>query len=83
MLAVKRVLDRLVEIKTKLNGEMTDIVGACAPQGNATWKKKQILGSKLHQGLQSISDKERLVIRTDQKRPVCEGSRGDKVMGSD
>ncbi|KAI5099129.1 hypothetical protein C0J45_11268 [Silurus meridionalis] len=79
---VKRVSDRVMNVKLEVEGMMIKVFSAYAPQVGCEMKEKERFWSELDVVVEGVSRNERLVIGADFNGHVGEGNRGDeKVMG--
>ena len=82
VLEVKRVSDRLMPMKLKVNGSILNIVSAYAPQVNNSMEEKNDFWEDLDGLVESISKEERIVLGADLNGHVGEGNIGDEeIMG--
>ena len=82
VLEVKRVSDRLMAMKLKVNGFILNIVSAYAPQVNNSMEEKNDFWEDLDQLIGSVTKEERIVLGADLNRHVGKGNIGDeKIMG--
>ena len=80
VLEVKRMSDRLMAMKLKVNGSILNIVSAYAPQVNNSMEEKNDFWEDLDGLIESISKEERIVLGADLN--VGEGNIGDEeIMG--
>ena len=82
VLEVKRVSDRLMAMKLKVNGSILNIVSAYAPQINNSMEEKNDFWEDLDGLIESISKEERIVLGADLNGHVGKGNIGDEeIMG--
>ncbi|KAF7699871.1 hypothetical protein HF521_002829, partial [Silurus meridionalis] len=73
---VKRVSDRVMNMKLKVEGEMINVIGAYAPQVSCEMKEKEKFWSELDEVVKGEPRSERLVIGANFNGHVDEGNRG-------
>ncbi|KAK3526680.1 hypothetical protein QTP70_031470, partial [Hemibagrus guttatus] len=82
VLEVKRVSDRVMSLKLKIEGVMLNVVSGYAPQVGCELEEKERFWSELDEVMESIPTGERVVIGADFNGHVGEGNTGDEeVMG--
>ncbi|KAK3570532.1 hypothetical protein QTP86_022066 [Hemibagrus guttatus] len=82
VLEVKRVSDRVMSLKLKIELVMLNVVSGYAPQVGCELEEKERFWSELNEVMESIPTGERVVIGVDFNGHVGEGNRGDEeVMG--
>ncbi|KAK3558182.1 hypothetical protein QTP86_012373 [Hemibagrus guttatus] len=82
VLEVKRVSDRVMSLKLKIEGVMMNVVSGYAPQVGCELEEKERFWSELDEVMESIPTGERVVIGADFNGHVGEGNTGDEeVMG--
>ncbi|KAK3513802.1 hypothetical protein QTP70_028880 [Hemibagrus guttatus] len=82
VLEVKRVSDRVMSLKSEIEGVMLNVVSGYAPQVGCELEEKERFWSELDEVMESIPTGERVVIGADFNGHVGEGNTGDeKVMG--
>ncbi|KAK3508693.1 hypothetical protein QTP70_004208 [Hemibagrus guttatus] len=82
VLEVKRVSDRVMNLKLEIEGVMLNVVSGYAPQVGCELEEKERFWSELDEVMESIPTGERVVIGVDFNGHVGEGNRGDEeVMG--
>ncbi|KAI5102018.1 hypothetical protein C0J45_7370 [Silurus meridionalis] len=82
VVAVKRVSDRVMNIKLQVEGLMINIISAYAPQVGCEMEVKEQFWSDLDEVVEDVPRKERLLIGAHFNGYVDECNRGDKeVMG--
>ncbi|KAK3537369.1 hypothetical protein QTP70_008822 [Hemibagrus guttatus] len=82
VLEVKRVSDRVMNLKLEIEGVMLNVVSGYAPQVGCELEEKERFWSELDEVMESIPTGERVVIGADFNRHVGEGNTGDEeVMG--
>ena len=82
VLEVKRVSDRLMDMKLEVKGSILNIVSAYTPQVNNSIEKKNDFWQDLDGLIESISKEERIVLGADLNGHVGEGNIGDEeIMG--
>ncbi|KAI5096408.1 hypothetical protein C0J45_13302 [Silurus meridionalis] len=79
---LKRVSDRVMNVKLEFEGMMINVISAYAPQVGCEMEEKERFWSELDDVVDGVPRKERLVIGADFNRHVGEGNIGDEeVMG--
>ena len=79
---VKRMSDRVMNIKLEMDGVMFNVVSGYAPQVGCELEEKDNFWLELDEVIQSIPRSERVIIGADLNGHVGEGNRGDEeVMG--
>ncbi|KAI5616429.1 hypothetical protein C0J50_24009 [Silurus asotus] len=79
---VKRVSDRVMNMKLEVGGVMINVISAYAPQVGCEMEGKEKFWSDLDKMVDGVPRNERLLIGADFNRHVGEGNRGDEeVMG--
>ncbi|KAK3533676.1 hypothetical protein QTP70_024005 [Hemibagrus guttatus] len=82
VLEVKRVSDRVMNLKLEIEGVMLNVVSGYAPQVGCELEEKERFWRELDEVMESIPTGERVVIGADFNGHVGEGSTGDEeVMG--
>ena len=82
VLEVKRVSDRMMYMKLDIEGVMTTVISAYAPQVGCLTEEKDKFWTDLDEVVESIPKEERVLIGADFNGHVGEGNRGDEnVMG--
>ncbi|KAK3523754.1 hypothetical protein QTP70_009236 [Hemibagrus guttatus] len=82
VLEVKRVSDRVMNLKLEVEGVMLNVVSGYAPQVGCELEEKERFWSELDEVMESIPTGERVVIGADFNKHVGEGNTGDEgVMG--
>ncbi|KAK3569279.1 hypothetical protein QTP86_026572, partial [Hemibagrus guttatus] len=82
VLEVKRVSDRVMNLKLQFEGVMLNVVSGYAPQVGCELEEKERFWSELDEVMESIPTGERVVIGADFNGHVGEGNTGDEeVMG--
>ncbi|MCJ8728839.1 hypothetical protein PDJAM_G00009160 [Pangasius djambal] len=82
VLEVKRVTDRVMSLKSEIEGVMLNVVSGYAPQVGCELEEKERFWSELDEVIESIPMGERVVIGADFNGHVGEGNTGDEeVMG--
>ncbi|KAK3567223.1 hypothetical protein QTP86_014414, partial [Hemibagrus guttatus] len=82
VLEVKRVSDRVMNLKLEFEGVMLNVVSGYAPQVGCELEEKERFWSELDEVMESIPMGERVVIGADFNGHVGEGNTGDEeVMG--
>ncbi|KAK3544179.1 hypothetical protein QTP86_006033 [Hemibagrus guttatus] len=82
VLEVKRVSDRVMNLKLEFEGVMLNVVSGYAPQVGCELEEKERFWSELDEVMESIPTGERVVIGADFNGHVGEGNTGDEeVMG--
>ena len=82
VLEVKRVSDRLMDIKLEVNGSILNIVSAYAPRVNNSMEEKNYFWEDLDGLIKSISTEDRIVLGADFNGHVREGNIGrEEIMG--
>ncbi|KAK3567837.1 hypothetical protein QTP86_027362, partial [Hemibagrus guttatus] len=82
VLEVKRVSDRVMNLKLEFEGVMLNVVIGYAPQVGCELEEKERFWSELDEVMESIPTGERVVIGADFNGHVGEGNTGDEeVMG--
>ena len=83
VLEVKRVSDRLMNIKLEVKGSILNIVSAYAPQVNNSMEEKNDFWEDLDGLIESISKEDRIVLGADLNGHVGKGNIEDEeIMGS-
>ena len=83
VLEVKRVSDRLMNIKQEVKGSILNIVSAYAPQVNNSMEEKNDFWEDLDGLIESISKEDRIVLGADLNGHVGKGNIEDEeIMGS-
>ncbi|KAI5093965.1 hypothetical protein C0J45_15689 [Silurus meridionalis] len=77
---VKRVSDRVMNMKLEVEEVMINVISADAPQVGCEMKKKEKFWSELDEVVEGVPRKERLVIGADFNGHVGEGNRGDEEL---
>ncbi|KAF7708371.1 hypothetical protein HF521_017428 [Silurus meridionalis] len=75
---VKRVSDRVMNVKLEVEGMMINVISAYAPQVGCEMEEKKRFRSELDEVVDGVPRKERLVIRADFNGHVGEGNGGDE-----
>ncbi|KAI5090388.1 hypothetical protein C0J45_19249 [Silurus meridionalis] len=75
---VKRVSDRVMNVKLEVEGVIINIISAYAPQVGCEMEKKEKFRSELDEVVEGEPRNERLVIGADFNGHVGEGNRGDE-----
>ena len=79
---VKRVSDRLMAIKLKVNGSILNVVSVYATQVNYSMEEKNDFCEDLNGLIEGVSKQERIVLGADLNGHVGEGNIGDEeIMG--
>ncbi|KAF7694127.1 hypothetical protein C0J45_16005 [Silurus meridionalis] len=79
---VKRVSDRVMNVKLEVEGILIYVISAYAPQVGCEIEEKEKFWSELDEVVDGVPKNKRLVIGADINGHVGEGNRGDKeVMG--
>ncbi|KAK3525841.1 hypothetical protein QTP70_010897 [Hemibagrus guttatus] len=78
VLEVKRVSDRVMSLKLKIEGVMMNVVSGYAPQVGCELEEKERFWSELDEVMESIPTGERVVIGADFNGHVDEGNTGDE-----
>ncbi|KAI5099291.1 hypothetical protein C0J45_11430 [Silurus meridionalis] len=79
---VKRVSDRVMNMKLEVEGVMINLISAYVPQVGCEMEEKEKFWSGLDGVVEGVPRKEQLVIGADFNGHVVEGNRGDEeVMG--
>ncbi|KAI5625329.1 hypothetical protein C0J50_15188 [Silurus asotus] len=73
---VKRVSDRVMNVKVEVEGMMINVISAYAPQVRCEMEEKERFWSELDEVVDGVPRKERLVIGADFNGHVGEGNRG-------
>ncbi|KAK3567307.1 hypothetical protein QTP86_017622 [Hemibagrus guttatus] len=82
VLEVKRVSDRVMNLKLEIEGVMLNVVSGYAPQVGCELEEKERFWSELDEVMEIIPTGERVVIGADFNGHVGEGNTGDEeVMG--
>ncbi|KAK3508165.1 hypothetical protein QTP70_015364, partial [Hemibagrus guttatus] len=82
VLEVKRVSDRVMNLKLEIEGVMLNVVSGYAPQVGCELEEKERFWSELDEVMEIIPTGERVVIGVDFNGHVGEGNTGDEeVMG--
>ncbi|KAK3557964.1 hypothetical protein QTP86_005212 [Hemibagrus guttatus] len=82
VLEVKRVSDRVMSLKLKIEGVMLNVVSGYAPQVGCELEEKERFWSELDEVMESIPTGDRVVIGADFNGHVGKGNTGDEeVMG--
>ncbi|KAK3573123.1 hypothetical protein QTP86_014136 [Hemibagrus guttatus] len=82
VLEVKRVSDRVMNLKSEIEGVMLNVVSGYAPQVGCELEEKERFWSELDEVMESIPTGERVVMGADFNGHVGEGNTGDEeVMG--
>ena len=77
ILEVKRVSDRVMSLKTEIEGVMVSVVSGDAPQVGCELEEKEKFWNEVDGVMQSIPREERVVIGADFNGHVGESNRGD------
>ncbi|KAF7704748.1 hypothetical protein HF521_021820, partial [Silurus meridionalis] len=75
---VKRVSDRVMNVKSEVKGMMINVISAYAPQVGCEMEEKERFWSELDEVVDGVPRNERLVIGADFNGHVGEGNRGDE-----
>ncbi|KAI5617750.1 hypothetical protein C0J50_22339 [Silurus asotus] len=75
---VKRVSDRVMNMKLEVEGVMINVISAYVPQVGCEMEEKEKFWSGLDGVVEGVPRKERLVIGADFNGHVGEGNRGDE-----
>ncbi|KAI5100145.1 hypothetical protein C0J45_9131 [Silurus meridionalis] len=75
---VKRVSDRVMNVKLEVEGVMINVISAYAPQVGCEMEEKERFWSEFDEVVDGVPRKERLVIGADFNGHVGEGNRGDE-----
>ncbi|KAK3556710.1 hypothetical protein QTP70_015094, partial [Hemibagrus guttatus] len=78
VLEVKRVSDRVMNLKLEIEGVMLNVVSGYAPQVGCELEEKERFWSELDEVMESIPMGERVVIGADFNGHVFEGNTGDE-----
>ncbi|XP_042888568.1 craniofacial development protein 2-like [Penaeus japonicus] len=82
VLEVRRITDRMMSLKLKIDGVLLNVVNAYAPQMGSDREEKEEFWEKLDEAVELIPKEERLIIGADFNGHVGEGNSGDeRVIG--
>ncbi|KAI5613458.1 hypothetical protein C0J50_11346 [Silurus asotus] len=75
---VKRVFDRVINVKLEVEGVMINVINTYAPQLGCEMEKKEKFWSELGEVVEGVPRNKRLLIGADFNGHVGEGNRGDE-----
>ena len=82
VLEVKRVSERLMDMKVKVKGSILNIVSAYAPQVGNSMEEKKDFWQDVHGLIESVSKQNIIVLNADLNGHMSKGNKGDdEIMG--